>query len=154
MQQPKVSVSADVAGRVISVAVHDNQQVDAGDVLFTIDPEPYRIALDQAEAALASARVNVEQLRVAYGTANAQLDAAKATLAIRQKPSSTARRACSSRASPPTPRSTTSRLALQPAQSNVALAQQERGQRHGGARRRPGDRDRRPPGRARRHRGA
>ena len=38
-------------------------------LLFTIDPEPYRIALAQADAALATARVNVEQLKVAYGTA-------------------------------------------------------------------------------------
>jgi membrane fusion protein (multidrug efflux system) len=84
VQQPKVAVSADVAGRVTSVMVHDNELVTSGQVLFTIDPEPYQIALDQAEAALASARVNVEQLRVAYGTAKAQLEAAKETLVIRQ----------------------------------------------------------------------
>ena len=53
-------------------------------MLFTIDPEPYRIALDQAEAALATARVNVEQLRVAYGRRRRKLKAAKETLAIRQ----------------------------------------------------------------------
>ena len=40
-------------------------------MLFTIDPQPYQIALDQANAALASARVNVEQLKVGYGTAQA-----------------------------------------------------------------------------------
>jgi membrane fusion protein (multidrug efflux system) len=84
IQQPKVSISADVAGRVVSVSVHDNETVTAGQVLFALDPAPYRIVLDQAQAALATARVNVEQLRVAYGTANAQLSAAKETLAIRQ----------------------------------------------------------------------
>jgi len=58
--------------------------VKAGAVLFTIDPQPYQIALDQANAALASARVNVEQLKVAYGTAQVQLNADTQTLAIRQ----------------------------------------------------------------------
>ncbi len=51
-----MSLSADVAGRIVGVSVHDNQTVKAGDVLFTIDPEPYQIALDQAEAALATAQ--------------------------------------------------------------------------------------------------
>ncbi len=84
VEQAKVAISADVAGRISSVAVHENQAVKAGDVLFSIDPEPYEIALAQADAALATARVNVEQLKVAYGTAKAQLGAAQETLAIRQ----------------------------------------------------------------------
>eukprot|EP01036_Dinobryon_divergens_P041223 gene41223-54613_t len=84
VQQAKVSLSADIAGRVASVKVGENQLVKAGEVLFTIDPEPYRIALDQANAALATARVNVEQMKVSYGTAQAQLAASEATLTIRQ----------------------------------------------------------------------
>ena len=84
VEQPMVSLSADVAGRVVEVSVHDNEKVKAGDTLFAIDAEPYRIALRQADAALATARVNVEQLRVAYGTAKAQLKSAEATLAIRK----------------------------------------------------------------------
>ena len=84
VQQAKVSLSADIAGRVASVKVGENQVVKAGEVLFTIDPEPYRIALDQANAALATARVNVEQMKVSYGTAEAQLAASEATLTIRQ----------------------------------------------------------------------
>ncbi len=84
VQQAKVSLSADVAGRIQSVSVHDNQVVKAGDVLFAIDPIPYEIALAQSDAALATARVNVEQLKVAYGTAQAQLAASQSTLALRQ----------------------------------------------------------------------
>ena len=84
VEQAKVAISADVAGRIATVSVHENQPVKAGDVLFALDPEPYRIALAQADAALATARVNVEQLKVAYGTAKAQLGASQSTLAIRQ----------------------------------------------------------------------
>jgi membrane fusion protein (multidrug efflux system) len=79
-----VSLSADIAGRITAVNVGENQAVKAGTVLFTIDPQPYQIALDQANAALASARVNVEQLKVSYGTAQVQLNAAQQTLNIRQ----------------------------------------------------------------------
>src|SRR5690606_8519384 len=46
--QPKVALSADVSGRIATVAVHENQPVAAGDVLFTLDPAPYSIALAQA----------------------------------------------------------------------------------------------------------
>ena len=84
VQQSKVSLSADIAGRISSVNVAENQTVKAGDVLFTIDPASYQIALDQANAALASARVGVEQLKVSYGTAQVQLKSAQDTLVIRQ----------------------------------------------------------------------
>ncbi len=57
--QDKVSISSDVTGRVVAVNVGESQQVHKGDVLFTIDPEPFRIALEQAQANLASARAQV-----------------------------------------------------------------------------------------------
>ncbi|TKB30685.1 MAG: biotin/lipoyl-binding protein, partial [Mesorhizobium sp.] len=56
----------------VQVDIFDNQSVKQGDVLFAIDPEPYRIALAQADAAVAGARLNVEQLRAAYSQALAQ----------------------------------------------------------------------------------
>jgi membrane fusion protein (multidrug efflux system) len=72
LRQAKVSIASQEAGRVVSVDVVDNQLVKAGDTLFVVDPEPYRIALAQADAALAAARLNVEQLRAAYSQALAQ----------------------------------------------------------------------------------
>lgn len=80
VQQNKVAISSDIAGRIVSVAVQENQMVKKGDVLFNIDPAPYQIALDQANAALASARVNVDQLRVAYTTAQTKLAAAQTNM--------------------------------------------------------------------------
>jgi len=84
VEQAKVSLSADISGRITAVNVAENQTVKAGDVLFTIDPQPYQIALDQANAALASARVNVQQLKVAFATATAALKSAQATETIQQ----------------------------------------------------------------------
>lgn len=43
-------VAPEVGGRVVEMGVTDNQKVKAGELLFRIDPEPYEIALKQAEA--------------------------------------------------------------------------------------------------------
>jgi multidrug resistance efflux pump len=48
-----VTVAPDVSGWVTDVRVRNNQFVKKGDILFTIDQERYRLALANAEAALA-----------------------------------------------------------------------------------------------------
>src|ERR1700727_2107204 len=57
VRAPKESLNARVAGQVVEIAVKDNQRVRKGQLLFRIDPEPYHIAVDQAEARLGSARI-------------------------------------------------------------------------------------------------
>lgn len=83
--QDKVSVASDVAGRVVEVAVKENQPVKAGDILFRIDPEPYRIALAQADAAIASAQVQVTTLQASYEGTGADIQAARDTMASAQE---------------------------------------------------------------------
>ena len=124
VQQAKVSISPDVAGRIISVAVTGNQVVKAGDTLFAIDPEPYRIALSQADAALSAARVNVEQLRVGLAVAKAKLDAARATLDVRQTDWDR-KTALQTQGVTAVSSLDDARLALQSAQSSVALEEQD-----------------------------
>lgn len=63
VQQDKVSVSALVSGEIVAVGVRENQPVKAGDFLFRIDPEPFRIAIAQADAAMAAAQVKVTGLQ-------------------------------------------------------------------------------------------
>ena len=77
VQQDKVSVSADVAGRIVQVAVKENQHVQAGDLLFRIDPAPYRIAVEQANAAIAAAQVNVATLQSSFRGTAADIRAAR-----------------------------------------------------------------------------
>lgn len=72
VQQARISMASSLSGRVIEVFVADNAKVTAGDALFRVDPQPYQLALAQAEAALAQARLGVEQLRAAYRLAQAQ----------------------------------------------------------------------------------
>ncbi len=77
LHQARISIAPTVGGRVVSVGVTELQQVKAGDVLFQVDPEPYRIALAQAEAALNGARIQVEQTKAAYQQALASVKLAQ-----------------------------------------------------------------------------
>jgi membrane fusion protein (multidrug efflux system) len=54
-------VSSRVSGQVIKVYVDDNQHVQAGQLLVEIDPKDYQVALEQAEANLASAQASAMQ---------------------------------------------------------------------------------------------
>lgn len=56
-----VPVAADVSGLVTEMRVADNEEVRKGDVLFVIDRPRYRIALEQARAALASQQAALAQ---------------------------------------------------------------------------------------------
>ncbi len=124
VQQAKVAISADVAGRITAVDVTENMAVHAGDPIFTIDAEPYEIALEQANAALGTARVNVEQLKVAYATAEKALKAAQDVLVIQQstydRQDSLVKQGIASTATLDTPK-----LSLQQAENAVSTAQQQ-----------------------------
>jgi multidrug efflux system membrane fusion protein len=52
LQADLVHMAPDVSGRIVELDVRDNQAVRKGDVLFRIDPEPYRMRMDQARAAV------------------------------------------------------------------------------------------------------
>jgi membrane fusion protein (multidrug efflux system) len=57
-------VSSRVTGQVIKVYVEDNQQVKVGDPIAEIDPRDYQVALEQAQANLASAQAAAIQATV------------------------------------------------------------------------------------------
>ena len=56
-----VQIASDLSGEVTQLAVHDNQQVVKGQLLFEIDRARYEIALRQAEAQVKTARINLDQ---------------------------------------------------------------------------------------------
>jgi membrane fusion protein (multidrug efflux system) len=80
-----VSVSADIAGRVVDVMVHENQEVTAGTPLFKLDEEPLRIALDEADANLAVVKNDIEAEKAAYRQAQEQLQIAESNVAFAQR---------------------------------------------------------------------
>lgn len=55
-----VEIRARVAGHLASIDFDDGAVVEQGQLLFTIDPRPYRAALDEARAQLTSAQAQVE----------------------------------------------------------------------------------------------
>ena len=61
-----VPISSGVTGRVIEVMARDNQPVEAGAVLFRLDPAPYQIAVDGARAQMDVVRTDVQSLRAEY----------------------------------------------------------------------------------------
>jgi membrane fusion protein (multidrug efflux system) len=67
-----IAVSAEVAGRVAEVAVSDNQDAQAGQLLFRIDPAPFEVAVARADAQLANVRTEVETLRAEHRVALAE----------------------------------------------------------------------------------
>jgi membrane fusion protein (multidrug efflux system) len=84
LQAARVEISCNVSGRVVEIDVHDNQRVHAGDVLFRVDPRPFQIAIQDAEAQLAGARLQVQALEAAYRQRQADERAAQNTIAYRQ----------------------------------------------------------------------
>jgi RND family efflux transporter MFP subunit len=56
-----VQVAPDVSGLVAAVMVHDNQVVGKGDVLFQIDKIRFQLALQEAEALVASTQASVDE---------------------------------------------------------------------------------------------
>jgi membrane fusion protein, multidrug efflux system len=81
----KITINARVAGQAVEIAVRDNERVRQGQVLFRIDPEPYQIAVDQAEARLGSARLQIEALKTTYRQQQAELQSAKDSAAFAER---------------------------------------------------------------------
>ena len=95
LQADLVRMAPEVSGRIVALPIRDNQSVKKGDLLFAIDPEPYRLRLEQARAQVAAleASIKVQTDQVASqiararaaetgtGSAQAQLELALSTLA-------------------------------------------------------------------------
>jgi membrane fusion protein (multidrug efflux system) len=85
VQASRVAISANVAGRVSELDVHENQLVHQGELLFRIDDAPFRIAVEEASAQLAAARLQVESLKANYRQRQSELASAEDTLAFQQR---------------------------------------------------------------------
>jgi membrane fusion protein (multidrug efflux system) len=77
----KVSLSTDVSGLVASVYVRDNQHVDAGQPLFSLDQSAFNIAVDGARAQLAQAVLDINGAKHGYAEAEAMIAAQKVQIA-------------------------------------------------------------------------
>src|SRR3982751_4655112 len=84
IRQDIVSVSPQVNGQVVEVFVRNGSRVKRGDILFRIDPQPYRVALEQAQAQLATAQLQTHVLRTTAAGTGGDITGAEANLAIKR----------------------------------------------------------------------
>ena len=76
-----VSVQPQVTGRIAEIRFEDGADLKKGDLLFTIDPEPYRAAVASAEANLARAKAVLDLARVDF----ARIESLVATQIVSQQ---------------------------------------------------------------------
>jgi membrane fusion protein, multidrug efflux system len=84
VQAARVAISTDISGRVVGIDVHDNDRVTAGQVLFRIDQRPFQIAVEEAQAQLATVRFQIHALKATYHQKRADARATEATVAYQQ----------------------------------------------------------------------
>jgi membrane fusion protein (multidrug efflux system) len=85
VKSTKVAIGAEVAGKIVTVAVRENQHVDKGALLFRIDDSSYRVALDRAKAQLRAARDEFTRLKASYRQKAEELQLARANEAYAKR---------------------------------------------------------------------
>jgi membrane fusion protein (multidrug efflux system) len=81
----KVLITPDVSGKITHVAIVEGQHVNSGDELFTLDREPYRFALQQAQAKLDTARSNYDKLKTGLASLTTLADLAAKNVALKRR---------------------------------------------------------------------
>jgi membrane fusion protein, multidrug efflux system len=84
VEADKVGISTDVAGIVKDVNVKENQQVEAGQVLYRLDPRQFQIALDNARANLAQTALSIEAMKQDYARMVSDIAAQQAQVDLDQ----------------------------------------------------------------------
>ena len=85
IQTQKLMVSTDVSGLVKTVNVREGEHVQKGQVLFTLDPHPFQIALDNAKAQLGQVVQSVEATKADYQSMLSAADAQRAQVDLNQR---------------------------------------------------------------------
>jgi membrane fusion protein (multidrug efflux system) len=81
----KVLVTTDISGKVSAVRVKEGARVAAGDVLFDIDPTPFRLALSQAQSKLDSVRTDFNNMKSNLKSLDKLVELAQQNVALKQK---------------------------------------------------------------------
>ena len=81
----KVLITPDISGKIISVAVKEGQLVTTGDVMFQIDPVPFRLALAQARAKLDDAKTSHDNLVANVKLYAQTIEIVNAGIALKQR---------------------------------------------------------------------
>ncbi len=85
VQADRVTIAPQVGGRVVEVAVRENQSVKKGDVLLRIDAEPLAIAVARMQAQVESVKSLLDAARSGYNAAQADVRSAAADLVYKKQ---------------------------------------------------------------------
>ena len=85
VQAAKLMVSTDVSGLVKDVNVKEGDHVKKGQVLFRLDPTPFRIAVQNAQAQLAQTKLTIDSMKQDYARMLSDIDAQRATVVLDQR---------------------------------------------------------------------
>ena len=80
----KVLITPEVSGKVLRIAVVEGQQLAPGEELFSIDPEPYRLAAQEAEARLARVKTDFDNLKSSAASLAKQIELSRQSVAANQ----------------------------------------------------------------------
>jgi len=81
----KVLITPDISGKIVHVAIVEGQHVKPGDELFTLDREPFALALQQAKAKLDTARTDFDKLKTNLKSLETLADLAKKNVDLKQR---------------------------------------------------------------------
>ncbi len=81
----KVLITPEISGKIDKVVVKEGQHVNEGDVLFSIDPEPFKLAVDQAKAQLEQAKTTYDNLAANVKIYGQMLDLAQQGVDLKQR---------------------------------------------------------------------
>jgi membrane fusion protein (multidrug efflux system) len=81
----KVLITPDISGKIDRVRVREGERVKAGDELFEIDPQPFRIAVTQAEARLASVRTDFAILKSSLQSLTRMAELAEQNVEVKER---------------------------------------------------------------------
>jgi len=81
----KVLITPDISGKILHVAVREGQHVNPGDELFSLDREPFSLALQQAKAKLDTARSNYDKLKTNLKSLDTLTDLAQKNVDLKRR---------------------------------------------------------------------
>ena len=81
----KVFITPDISGKISQVTVREGQHVNAGDELFEIDPQPFRLAMEQAKAKVESVKTDFANLKSNLASLNMLVELSEKNIAIKQR---------------------------------------------------------------------
>jgi membrane fusion protein (multidrug efflux system) len=81
----KVLITPDISGKIEKVVVHEGQQVNEGEVLFEIDPVPFRLAVRQAKANLDQTRTTYDNLKANIKIYDQMSELAQQSVELKQR---------------------------------------------------------------------